>query len=54
LLAVADRKVTDIAMECGFANLANFNRRFHEIMGLPLSQYRRTALSRFKSAANGE
>lgn len=53
LLAEADSKITDIAMECGFANLANFNRRFHEIMGLPPSQYRRTALSRFKSATNG-
>lgn len=52
LLAQADGKVTDIAFECGFTNVANFNRRFREIMGLPPSQYRRAALSRFKATAD--
>lgn len=47
LLAEADSKITDIALECGFTNLSNFNRRFLEIMGLPPGQYRRVALSRF-------
>ena len=47
LLAEANGKITDIALECGFANLANFNRRFLEIMGLSPSKYRRVALSRF-------
>jgi len=47
LLAEADSKITDIALECGFTNLPNFNRRFHEIMGLPPSHYRRMALSEF-------
>jgi AraC-like DNA-binding protein len=41
LLAEADSKITDIALECGFANLANFNRRFHEIMGTTPGQYRK-------------
>jgi len=52
LLAEADGKITDIALECGFTNLANFNRRFHQIMGLPPSRYRRIALSRFKAASD--
>jgi len=48
LLAEANGKITDIALDCGFTNLANFNRRFREIMGFPPSQYRRMTLSRFK------
>jgi AraC-like DNA-binding protein len=41
LLADERLKVTDIAMQCGFRNLANFNRRFREIMNLTPSDYRR-------------
>lgn len=41
LLAEQEIKITDIALECGFANLANFNRRFLEITGLRPSDYRR-------------
>lgn len=41
LLAEDEAKITDIAMECGFANLANFNRRFLEIAGLTPHIYRR-------------
>lgn len=52
MLAEANGKITDIALDCGFTNLANFNRRFHEIMGLPPSHYRRMALSRFKAASD--
>lgn len=44
LLAEEDGKVTDIAMECGFANLANFNRRFREITGVTPRAYRRQFL----------
>ncbi|HEV2327419.1 MAG TPA: AraC family transcriptional regulator [Verrucomicrobiae bacterium] len=40
-LAEGDTKITDIALECGFANLANFNRRFLEIAGLTPHNYRR-------------
>jgi AraC-like DNA-binding protein len=54
MLAEEDSKITDIALECGFTNLANFNRRFHEIVGFPPSQYRRMALSKFSGqAGNG-
>ena len=35
------RKVADIAMECGYANLANFNRHFRKITKLSPREYRR-------------
>ncbi|KAF0171101.1 MAG: transcriptional regulator [Limisphaerales bacterium] len=41
LLADERRKVTDIALDCGFRNLANFNRRFREITRLTPRDYRR-------------
>jgi AraC-like DNA-binding protein len=41
LLAEGEAKITDIALECGFANLANFNRRFLEISSLTPHDYRR-------------
>jgi len=34
-------KVASIAMECGFANLANFNRHFRKITDLSPREYRR-------------
>ncbi len=40
LLAENETRITDIALECGFANLANFNRRFLEITGLTPRNYR--------------
>jgi AraC-like DNA-binding protein len=40
LLAEGETKITDIAMECGFSNLANFNRRFLEISGVTPRNYR--------------
>ncbi len=40
-LAEDESKVTDIALDCGFANLANFNRRFVEITGVTPRDYRR-------------
>jgi AraC-like DNA-binding protein len=40
-LAEGETKITDIALECGFANLANFNRRFLEIAGVTPHDYRR-------------
>jgi len=39
--------VTDIAMDCGFRNLANFNRRFRVLMKLSPREYR----SRFRETA---
>ena len=40
-------KVADIAMECGFANLANFNRHFRTLIRLSPREYR----ERFRETA---
>ncbi|MBI3882351.1 MAG: AraC family transcriptional regulator [Verrucomicrobia bacterium] len=40
-LAEENGKVTDLALDCGFRNLANFNRRFREITRLTPREYRR-------------
>lgn len=40
LLAEDRWKVTDIAMECGFRNLANFNRHFRTLTKLSPREYR--------------
>ena len=44
MLAEDKWKVADIAMECGFANLANFNRHFRSITKLSPREYRRRFL----------
>lgn len=36
----ADAKVADIALGCGFENLANFNRQFRAITGMSPREYR--------------
>ncbi len=41
LLADERSKVIDIALECGFSNLANFNRRFRQITRASPRDYRR-------------
>lgn len=41
LLADEERKVTDVALDCGFRNLPNFNRRFRELMHRTPREYRR-------------
>lgn len=41
LLEQAERTVSDIALDCGFENLANFNRRFLSAKGLSPSAFRR-------------
>jgi AraC-like DNA-binding protein len=40
LLAEDKWKVTDVAMECGFRNLANFNRQFRALTRLSPREYR--------------
>ncbi len=47
MLAEDRAKITDIAMECGFRNLANFNRRFRDLTKLSPRQYR----ERFRETA---
>jgi AraC-like DNA-binding protein len=40
LLANERLKIADLALECGFESLANFNRRFRKISGVSPSEYR--------------
>ena len=40
LLAREQLKVTDIALQCGFHNLANFNRSFRRIIRMTPRDYR--------------
>ena len=42
LLAENDRNVVEVAYECGFNNLANFNRQFKRIKCMTPTSYRRT------------
>ena len=42
LLADSDENVVTIAYECGFNNLANFNRQFKRLKGMSPSEYRKT------------
>lgn len=41
LLADSDDNVVNIAYECGFNNLANFNRQFKRLKGMSPSEYRK-------------
>lgn len=41
MLAEDKLNITDIGLDCGFRNLANFNRRFREIAGTTPRDYRR-------------
>ncbi len=40
LIAEDDHNITDIALDCGYRNLANFNRRFREVTGVTPRDYR--------------
>lgn len=39
MLAEREKSIAQIAFECGFNNLSNFNRRFKEVKGLAPRQY---------------
>lgn len=41
LLLEDDRSISDVALDCGFQNLSNFNRRFKEIKGMTPREYRK-------------
>lgn len=49
MLAEDKLNITDIGLDCGFRNLANFNRRFREIVGTTPRDYRR----KFAKASGG-
>lgn len=40
LLLTSDNRITDIAFDCGFNDLANFTKSFHEKYGIAPSKYR--------------
>ena len=42
-LANTDRSITDIALDVGYGNLSNFNRRFKQAKGMTPRAYRRLA-----------
>lgn len=42
LLSEKDRKIVEVAYECGFNNLANFNRQFKKLKTMSPSEFRRT------------
>jgi AraC-like DNA-binding protein len=46
LLSENDRNVVEVAYECGFNNLANFNRQFKKLKSMTPSDYRKTLLIR--------
>lgn len=48
LLSATDQQITRICFEVGFNNVANFNRRFHELKGITPSEYRALANSQHR------
>jgi transcriptional regulator GlxA family with amidase domain len=53
LLSATDRTITDIAMECGYSNIANFNRQFRCNKGINPSEYRRSLRKRDTHSQSG-
>ncbi|MEA5014347.1 MAG: AraC family transcriptional regulator [Candidatus Limiplasma sp.] len=41
LLVESSMNITEIALACGYNNAANFNRAFHQVVGVPPSAYRK-------------
>ena len=42
LLVNTEKTTAEIAFECGFRNLSNYNRQFKRIVGCTPNEYRRT------------
>ncbi|WP_306462594.1 helix-turn-helix domain-containing protein [Flavobacterium circumlabens] len=40
MLIVSDERITDIAFDCGFNDLANFTKSFHDKYSITPSNYR--------------
>ncbi len=53
LLAEKDYNIIEIAYECGFNNLANFNRQFRKIKHMTPSDYRRMLFHSSSHGLNG-
>ena len=51
LLMETDRYISNVCYDCGFNNVANFNRRFLEIKGMTPKEFRRQGEARFGMAA---
>ncbi len=47
LLMETDRYISNVCYDCGFNNVANFNRRFLEIKGMTPKEFRRQGEARF-------
>ena len=43
LLASSNKSITEIAHECGFTSLRNYNRKFVEVLGTTPTEYRKAA-----------
>ncbi len=50
LLMETDRYISTVCYDCGFNNVANFNRRFLEIKGMTPKEFRRQGEARFGAA----
>jgi AraC-like DNA-binding protein len=52
LLTENEKNITQIAFECGFTNLSNFNRQFLRLRGLSPREYRRQMVQQLPAGAS--
>lgn len=45
----SDLPITEVSEQCGFLNIANFNRKFKELKGATPTQYRNFSLEKWRS-----
>lgn len=53
LLSAEDKNITEIAYECGFSNLSNFNRQFLRLKEVSPREFRRQIWRKVSDSANG-